>query len=92
MQSQQFVTMKLKVYARRFATFSFLLGSSIQCLFSVEIGSYVTHCAVCRDKGQMYLSVVESYFFVEVTHNSCIALKNNTSPKIFSVDFINFKY
>ena len=58
-----------KVYARRFATFSFLLSSSIQCLLSIRIRSYFAQREVCRKMGQMYLSVVDQFFSVEVTHN-----------------------
>ena len=60
-QSLEFVTMSelKKVYARRFAAFSFLLDSSIQCLFSVGIRRYFTQCDICRKMGQMYLSIVE---------------------------------
>ena len=80
-----------KVYARRFATFYFLLGSSIQCLLSIEIRSYFTQHDVCRKMGQMYLSIVQECFSVEVTHNLRIASINDASPKSFSVDFIHFK-
>ena len=37
----------------------------------------------------MYLSIVEDYFSVEVTHNLRIALMNNT-PNSFAVDFTHF--
>ena len=40
----------------------------------------------------MYLSVVQQYFSVEVTHNARITLMNNTPPKSFYVDFIHFKF
>ena len=59
-QSLQFVTMNgLKKYAKRFASFSLLLGSSMHCLLSVGIRSCFTQCGVGREMGQMYLSVVE---------------------------------
>ena len=92
-QSLQFATMNelKKVYARRFATFYFLLGSSIHCLLSIEIRSYFTQHDVCRKTGQIYLSIAEECFSVEVTHNLRIASKNDASPKSFSVDFIHFK-
>ena len=35
----------------------------------------------------MYLSIVEEYFLVEVTHDLCIALINNIPLMRFSVDF-----
>ena len=47
---------------------------------------------VCRKMRSMFLSIVEKYFSVEVTHNFRIALMNNTQPKRFSVGFIHFKY
>ena len=56
-----------KVCARRFVTFYFLLGSSIHCLLSVGTRSYFTQCNVCRKMEQMYLSISEKYFSVEVT-------------------------
>ena len=66
--------------------------SPIQCLLSVVIWSYFIQCDVCRKMGQMYLSIVEEYFSVQVTRNLLIVLMNNTPPKSFSVDFIHFKY
>ena len=55
-QSLEFVTISelKKAYARRFAAFSFLLGSSIQCMLSAGIRSYFTQYDVCRKMGQMY--------------------------------------
>ena len=38
----------------------------------------------------MYVSIVEEYFSIEVTHNFRMALMNNTPPKNFSVDFTHF--
>ena len=70
-------------------TLYFLLGSSIQCLLSVGIRSYFTQRDVCRKMRQMYLSIVEEYFSVEVTHNLCIGLIN-TSPFVDFTQF--FKY
>ena len=60
-------------------TFYFLLGSSIQCLLSVGTWSYLTQRERCRKMGQIYLSIVEEYFSVEVTHNLCIGLINKHS-------------
>ena len=40
--------------------------------------------------GQMYLSIMEEYFSVDVSHNLRIALMNNTPPKSFPVDFMHF--
>ena len=37
--------------------------------------------------GQKYLSIMEEYFSVEVTHNLRIVLMNNTPANSFSVDF-----
>ena len=85
-KSLQIVTMdKLikKVCARRFVTFYFVADSSIQCLLSVGIRSYFTQRNVCRKMGQMYLSIVEEYFSIEVAQNLCIALMNNTPSKKF---------
>ena len=70
-----------KACARRVVTFYFLLGSSIQCLLSVGIRSYFTQRDVCRKMGQMYLSIVEEYFSVEVTHNLHIGLMNKHSTQ-----------
>ena len=81
-----------RVSAKRFVTFCFLFGSSIQFLLSVGIRSYFTQGDVCRKMGRMYLSIVEEYFSVEVTHNLRIALMNKAPPRSFSVDFIHFKY
>ena len=64
-------------------TFYFVVGSSIQCLLSVGIRSYFTQHDVCRKMGQMYLSIVEEYFSVEVKRNLRIALINNTQSKKF---------
>ena len=36
----------------------------------------------------MYLSIMEKYFLVKVTHNLQIALMNETPPKRFSADFL----
>ena len=47
---------------------------------------------VYRKMGQMYLSVVEQYFLVNVTHNLSIALIINTPSKSFSIGFTHFKY
>ena len=69
-----------KVYARRFVTFYLLLGSSIQCLLSVGIRGYLTQGNVCRKIEQMYLSIMEEYFSVEVTHTIPITLMNNAPP------------
>ena len=38
----------------------------------------------------MYLSIMEEYFSVNVTHNLRIGLTSNIPPKSFSVDFIHF--
>ena len=46
----------LLVYARRFAIFSFLLGSFIQCLLSVGIRSYFTQRDVCRKSSSIFPS------------------------------------
>ena len=81
-----------KVYPRRFVTFYFLLGSSIQCLLSVGIRSYFIQRNICRKTGKMYLFIVEEYFSVEVRHNLRITLMKNTPRKSFSFDFIHFKY
>ena len=90
-QSLQFVTMgKLKKSVRRFVTFYFLFGSSIQCLLSVGIRSFFTQRDVCRKIGQMYQSIVEKYFSFEVTSNLRIALMNNTLPKRFFCWFYPF--
>ena len=69
------------VYVRTFTIFSFSLGSFIQCLLSVGIRSYFTQRDVCRKMGQMYLSIVEEYFSVEVTHNLRIGLMNKHSTQ-----------
>ena len=45
-----------------------------------------------KKMGQLYLSIVEKYFSVEVTHNLHIFLMNNTPSKSYSVDFIHYKY
>ena len=68
-------------------------GSSIQFLLSVGTGGYFTQCQchVCRKIRQMYLSIVQAYFSVKVTHNLRIALINNALPKSFFIDFIHFK-
>ena len=65
-QGLQFVTMieLKKVNARRFVAFYFLLCSFIQCLLSVGIRSYFTQGEVFRKMG---ISIVEEYFYVEVT-------------------------
>ena len=80
-----------KVNARRFVTFCFLLGSSIQCPLFVGFEA-TSHKAICRKIGQMHLSIVEEYFSVELRHNFHIALISNTPLKRFTVDFIHFKY
>ena len=84
-QSLQFVTRNKfkKVCVRGFVTFYFVLGSSIQCVLSVGIRSYFAQRDVCRKMGQIYLSIAEEYFPVEVTHNLRISLMNNTSSKKF---------
>ena len=70
-KSFQFVTMnEFKSLCQE--VYNFLLGSSIQCLFSVEIRNYFIHCNVCRKMGQMCLSIVEECFSVKVTHNLCV--------------------
>ena len=61
--------------------FYFLPGSSIQCLHSVGTWSYFTQRELCRKMGQIYLSIVEEYFSVEVTHNLRIGLMNKHSTK-----------
>ena len=86
------LTSSKRVYAKRFVTFYFLFGSSIQFLLSVGIRSYFTQGDVCRKMGRMYLSIVEEYFSVEVTHNLRSALMNSAPLRSFSVDFIHFKY
>ena len=78
---------------RRFVTFDFLLGSSIQCLLSVGIRSCLTQRDVCRKIGQMHLSIVEEYFTVEVSHNSQFMYRFNVQtlhPKSFFADFTQF--
>ena len=61
-------------------TFYLLLGSSIQCLLSVGIRGYLTQDNVCRKIEQMYLSIMEEYFSVEVTHTIPITLMKNAPP------------
>ena len=68
------------LYTKRIVTFYFCLGSSVQCLLSVEIRSYFTQ------------SIVKEYFSGDLTHNLPNALINNTPLKSFSVDFIHFEY
>ena len=52
-----FVTMnELKVYARRFAFFSFWLASFIQCLLSIGIWRYFTQRDVCRKSSSIFPS------------------------------------
>ena len=79
--------------SRKFVTFYFLLGSSIQCLLSVGIRSCLTQRDVCRKIGQMHLSIVEEYFTVEVSHNSQFMYRFNVQtlhPKSFFADFTQF--
>ena len=59
-----------------------LLGSSIHCPLSVGLVA-TSHKTmnVFRKIGQMYLSIVEEYFSVEMTHNLRMALINNTPLK-----------
>ena len=45
-----------KVYPRRFVTFYFLLGSSIQCLLSVGIRSYFIQRNICMKTGKCIYS------------------------------------
>ena len=53
----------------------------MQSLLSVRIRSYFTQYDVCRKMGQMYQSIVEHNFSVEVTHHLRIVLMNNTPLK-----------
>ena len=52
-----FVTInELKVYAMRFAIFSFSLGSFIQCLLFIGIWSYLMQRDVCRKSRSIFPS------------------------------------
>ena len=53
----------------------------MQSLLSVKIRSYFTQYDVCRKMGQIYQSIVEHNFSVEVTHHLRIVLINNTPLK-----------
>ena len=72
-----------KVYARRFAIFSFSLGSFKQCPLFIRTWSYFMLRDVCRKSISIFLLR---------WNNLHIALMNNTPPNSFSVDFIHFKY
>ena len=79
MQSIQFVTMN---ELNQFVTMNEL------SLLEFE----ATQHDVYRKMGQMYLSVVEQYFLVNVTRNLSITLIINTPSKSFSIGFTHFKY
>ena len=79
MQSIQFVTMN---EWNQFVTMNELSQLEFEA----------TQHDVYRKMGQMYLSVVEQYFLVNVTRNLSITLIINTPSKSFSIGFTHFKY
>ena len=65
-QSLQFITMdKLKNSVS--GGLQLFIWLSIKCLLSVGIRSYFIQRDACRKMGQIYISIAEEYFSVELT-------------------------